>query len=259
MTAILEVEHLAKHFGALAAVNDLTFAVNQGETYGIAGPNGAGKTALFDVITGHSRATAGAVRFKGEEIQHLSANAISQRGIARTFQIAAILPSQTVLGTILAGRHFGKGHRLLAHLNFSSAEIDRACELAAMLDLDRRLGESTGLLSLFERKRLMIAAALATEPQILMLDEPVAGLTEAEGWQLIGYVEKIKSSGATIMLVEHIMSVLMRVSDRVMIMHQGAKIYEGSPSQAVEDREVVRLYLGSSGVAAGIAARGSHA
>ena len=112
MPPILEVEHLSKHFGALAAVNDLSFVVNEGETLGIAGPNGAGKTALFDVITGHSRCTGGVVRFKGEEIQQLTANSICQQGIARIFQIAAILPSQTVLGTILAGLHFGEGHRL---------------------------------------------------------------------------------------------------------------------------------------------------
>ena len=114
----------------------------------------------------------------------------------------------------------------------------------------------TCLLSLFERKRLMIAAALATAPSILMLDEPVAGLTESRGWRLIEYIEKVKATGVTIMLVEHIMSILMRVSDRVIIMHQGGKIYEGSPEEAVETEDVIRLYLGSPGMAAGVAAGG---
>lgn len=259
MPPILEVEHLSKHFGALAAVNDLSFVVNEGETLGIAGPNGAGKTALFDVITGHSRCTGGVVRFNGEEIQQLTANSICQQGIARIFQIAAILPSQTVLGTILAGLHFGEGHRLLARLSFSERELERAEELAESLDLTDRLGVQTSLLSLFERKRLMIAAALATAPSILMLDEPVAGLTEAEGWRLIEYVEKVKATGVTIMLVEHVMSILMRVSDRVLIMHQGAKIYEGSPEEAVKNEDVIRLYLGSAGMAAGVASEGPHA
>ena len=254
MPAILEVEHLSKHFGALAAVDDLTFAVNEGETLGIAGPNGAGKTVLFDVITGHLRSTSGLVRFRGQDIQTLTANSICQLGIARTFQIAAILPSQTVLGTILAGLHFGRAHRMLARLSFNEAEVERACELAATLDLDERMGTQASLLSVFERKRLMIAAALATAPTLLMLDEPVAGLTESEGWQLIDYVARVKATGVTVMIVEHIMSILMHVSDRVMIMHQGGKIYEGSPEDAVTDLDVIRLYLGSSGVSVGVEA-----
>ena len=258
MPAILEVEHLSKHFGALAAVDDLTFTVKEGETLGIAGPNGAGKTALFDVITGHLRSTGGLVRFKGQEIQTLTANAICQLGIARTFQIAAILPSQTVLGTILAGLHFGRARRMFARLSFNDAEVERACELAATLDLDERMGTQASLLSVFERKRLMIAAALATAPSLLMLDEPVAGLTENEGWQLIDYVTRVKATGVTVMIVEHIMSILMHVSDRVMIMHQGGKIFEGSPEDAVSDSDVIRLYLGSSGVSAGVEA-GHHA
>lgn len=252
VTSILEVEHLSKHFGALAAVDDLSFFASEGEALGIAGPNGAGKTALFDVITGHSRATGGVVRFRGEEIQTLTANAISQLGIARTFQLATILPSQTVLGTILAGLHFGRERRLLARFSFSEHEVARACEVATMVDLGDRLGVQTGLLSVFERKRLMMAAALATEPSILMLDEPVAGLTESEGWQLVGYIAKVKGTGVTIVLVEHIMSILMHVSDRVMIMHQGGKIFDGAPADAVADPDVIRLYLGASGVSAGV-------
>ena len=259
MAAILEVEHLSKHFGALAAVDDLSFSVSQGEILGIAGPNGAGKTALFDVITGQSRATAGVIRFDGQQIQSLSANAICQLGIARTFQIAAILPSQTVLGTILAGLHFGKSRHWFARLGFSSDEVAQARVLAEELELGDKLGTQTNLLSVYERKRLMIAAALATNPRILMLDEVVAGLTETEGWQLVEHVENVKSTGVAIVLVEHVMSVLMRVSDRVMIMHQGSKIFEGSPEDAVADPEVIRLYLGSSGVAAGVGPGGADA
>jgi branched-chain amino acid transport system ATP-binding protein len=259
VSAILEVEHLQKNFGALAAVNDLSFTVIEGETLGIAGPNGAGKTALFDVITGQSRASGGVVRFKGEEIQNLTASAICQRGLARTFQIAGILPSQTVLGTILGALHFGRQRRLVARLRFSSDEVSRAHELARRCDLQDRLGVETPLLSTFEKKRLMVAAAMATEPGLLMLDEPCGGLTEAEGWQLLGLVEEVKASGASVVLVEHIMSMLMKVSTRVMIIHQGDKIFEGDPADAVADREVIRLYLGSSGIAAGVGRRDSDA
>jgi branched-chain amino acid transport system ATP-binding protein len=259
VSAILEVEHLQKNFGALAAVNDLSFMVNEGETLGIAGPNGAGKTALFDVITGQSRASGGVVRFKGEEIQNLTASAICQRGLARTFQIAGILPSQTVLGTILGALHFGRQRRLVARLRFSADEVSRAHELARRCDLQDRLGVETPLLSIFERKRLMVAAAMATEPALLMLDEPCGGLTEAEGWQLLGLVDDVKAAGASIVLVEHIMSMLMKVSTRVMIIHQGGKIFEGDPADAIEDREVIRLYLGSTGIAAGVGRRDSDA
>ncbi len=259
MGVILEVDHLRKNFGALAAVDDLSFSVNEGETFGIAGPNGAGKTALFDVITGHSRASGGVVRFRGEEIQNVTASGICQRGVARTFQIAAILPSQTVLGTILAALHFGKRRRLAARLRFSQEEIARARELAHLFGLEDKLGESTTLLSLFERKRLMIAAAMATEPGILMLDEPCGGLTEAEGWQLVELVEQVKATGSTVVVVEHIMSILMKISDRVMIMHQGAKIFEGDPKDAVADRDVVRLYLGASSAVAAADQGGSDA
>jgi branched-chain amino acid transport system ATP-binding protein len=259
VNAILEVEHLQKNFGALAAVNDLSFNVNEGETLGIAGPNGAGKTALFDVITGQSRASGGVVRFKGEEIQNLTASAICQRGLARTFQIAGILPSQTVLGTILGALHFGKQRRLVARLRFSIDEISRAHELACRCDLQDRLSVETPLLSTFEKKRLMVAAAMATEPALLMLDEPCGGLTETEGWQLLGLVEEVKAAGASVVLVEHIMSMLMKVSTRVLIIHQGGKIFEGDPEDAVADPEVIRLYLGSSGIAAGVSRRDSDA
>jgi branched-chain amino acid transport system ATP-binding protein len=259
MSALLEVEHLQKNFGALAAVDDLSFTVNAGEMLGIAGPNGAGKTALFDVITGQTRASGGVVRFRGEEIQNLTASAICQRGLARTFQIAGILPSQTVLGTIVAALHFGKQRRLVARLRFSSDEIARAQELACLLNLHDRLDVQTTLLSVFERKRLMVAAAMATEPALLMLDEPCGGLTEAEGMQLLELVEKTKATDAGIVLVEHIMSILMKFSGRVMIIHQGSKIFEGEPKDAVEDREVIRLYLGSSGIAKDNGHRGSDA
>jgi branched-chain amino acid transport system ATP-binding protein len=250
--AILEVEHLQKNFGALAAVNDLSFSVNQGETLGIAGPNGAGKTALFDVITGHSRASGGVVRFRGEEIQNLTASAICQRGLARTFQIPGILPSETALGTIVTALHFGKQRRLVARLRFSHEEIDRACQVARVCGLEKRRDVQTTLLSVFERKRLMIGAAMATEPALLMLDEPCSGLSEAEGWELMGLVEEVKATGASVVLVEHIMSILMKVSGTVMVIHQGTKIFEGNPEDAVADHEVIRLYLGSSGIASGV-------
>jgi branched-chain amino acid transport system ATP-binding protein len=259
VSAILEVEHLQKNFGALAAVNDLSFSVSQGETLGIAGPNGAGKTALFDVITGHSRASGGVVRFRGDEIQTLTASAICQRGLARTFQIPAILPSETVLGTIATSLHFGRQRRLVARLRFSRDEIDRAREVARICGLEKRLEVQTTLLSVFERKRLMIAAAMATEPALLMLDEPCGGLTEAEGWELMALVEVVKATGASVVLVEHIMSILMKVSRTVMVIHQGAKIFEGTPDDAVVDHEVVRLYLGSARIASGVEEAGSNA
>jgi branched-chain amino acid transport system ATP-binding protein len=189
----------------------------------------------------------------------LPAHVICQMGIARTFQIAAIFPSQTVLATILAGCHFGHRGRRLASLRFTSEEVDRAREVASLLKLEDRLGTKADLLSVLDRKRLMIAAALVTEPTILMLDEPVAGLTEVEGRQLVEHIEHIKGRGTTIMLIEHVMSILMGVSDRVMIMNQGRKIFEGSPAEAVEDREVVRVYLGQAAASYSPAEEASNA
>jgi branched-chain amino acid transport system ATP-binding protein len=255
MVELLQVDRVSKHFGGLAAVDELTFEVHEGETFGIAGPNGAGKTALFDVLSGHSRASGGTIRLRDKEIQSRTASFICHLGIARSFQIPAMFVSQTVLGTILAAVHFGQHHSLLAGPSFRTRDLDEALEAAELVGLTDQLGRQAGSLTEFELKRLMLAAAVATSPTLLMLDEPVGGLTEIEAEQLVGFVEKVKARGTTILIIEHVMRVLMGVSDRVMIMNRGKKICEGTPADVVRDPDVIRVYLGTT-LAANLMAQG---
>ncbi|HJW74883.1 MAG TPA: ABC transporter ATP-binding protein [Thermoleophilia bacterium] len=245
MTVILETEALTKRFGALAAVDAVSFAVEEGEVFGIAGPNGAGKTTLFDVISGHAHATGGVVRFKGREIQRIPAFSICHLGMARTYQVASVLTTQTVLGNIILASYFGAERRRFAALNFDDAAIERAERSAEFVGLQDQLRQPGGLLSAYDRKRVMFAAALATDPDLLLLDEPAGGLSEDECLHLMDLIGRVKKQGVTVMIVEHVMSVLMRVSDRVMMMHQGARFFLGTPAEVQQHPDVIRVYLGN--------------
>ena len=250
--AILETEGLTKRYGALAAVDDVTCAVEQGEVFGIAGPNGAGKTTLFDVVSGHGRATDGVVRFKGQEIQHLPAYTICHLGLARTYQVASVLTTQTVLGNIVLASYFGHKKRSWAGFSFDAGAVERAEQAAEFVGLQDALGDPGELLSAFDRKRVMFAAALATRPELLLLDEPAGGLSDDECVHLIDLIRRVKAQGTTIMIVEHVMSVLMTVSDRVMMMHQGAEFFTGTPKEVQANPDVIKVYLGNVGIEAGV-------
>jgi len=250
--AILETEGLTKRYGALAAVDAVTCAVEQGEVFGIAGPNGAGKTTLFDVISGHGRATEGAVRFKGQEIQHLPAYTICHLGMARTYQVASVLTTQTVLGNIVLASYFGHKKRSWAGFSFDAGAVERAEQAAEFVGLQDALGDPGELLSAFDRKRVMFAAALATRPDLLLLDEPAGGLSDDECVHLIDLIRRVKEQGTTVMIVEHVMSVLMTVSDRVMMMHQGAEFFTGTPKEVQANPDVIKVYLGNVGIEAGV-------
>ena len=243
--ALLEARGLTKHYGGLAAVRDLSFTVARGEIFGIAGPNGAGKTTLFDVVSGHARASGGSVLLEGRRIDQLPAHAICQAGIARTFQIPAVFPGQTVLANAVVGAEFGHRPRFLSSLAFDKTIVVRAREALAVVGLADREREVAGRLSVFDTKRLMIASALATEPRLMLFDEPVGGLNATEIRASTDLIRGIRDSGMTIILIEHVMSALMAVSDRVMIMNHGAKLYEGTPAEVASDAEVVRVYLGT--------------
>jgi branched-chain amino acid transport system ATP-binding protein len=250
--AILETEGLTKRYGALAAVDAVTCSVEQGEVFGIAGPNGAGKTTLFDVVSGHGRATDGVVRFKGQEIQHLPAYTICHLGMARTYQVASVLTTQTVLGNIVLASYFGHKKRSWAGFSFDAGTVERAEQAAAFVGLQDALGDPGELLSAFDRKRVMFAAALATRPDLLLLDEPAGGLSDDECVHLIDLIRRVKAQGTTIMIVEHVMSVLMTVSDRVMMMHQGAEFFTGTPKEVQANPDVIKVYLGNVGIEAGV-------
>lgn len=247
--ALLEAANLTKHYGGLAAVRDLSFSVARGEIFGIAGPNGAGKTTLFDVISGHAPASGGSVVLDGRRIDGLAAHAICQAGIVRTFQIPAVFPGQTVLSNAVVGAEFGHRPRFFSSLRFAPDIVERARASLAFVGLADRETRVAGLLSVFDTKRLMIASALATEPRLMLFDEPVGGLNATEIRATMDLIRRIRDSGVTIILIEHVMSALMALSDRVMIMNHGEKLYEGSPAEVASDAEVVRVYLGTESTA----------
>jgi branched-chain amino acid transport system ATP-binding protein len=246
---LLEVRDLSKHYGGLAAVRELSFSVARGQIFGIAGPNGAGKTTLFDTISGHTRATTGQVLLEGRRIEHLPAHTICQQGIARTYQIPAVFPGQTVLANAMVGSEFGHRPRLLSTLGFGDGIVTRARDGLAFVGLADREAETAGRLSVFDTKRLMIASALATEPRLMLFDEPVGGLNATEIRAICDLIRAVRDAGITVVLIEHVMSALMSLSDRVMIMNHGAKLYEGTPAEVATDAEVVRVYLGTESTA----------
>jgi branched-chain amino acid transport system ATP-binding protein len=243
---LLEVAGLSKHYGGLAAVDDLSFVVREGEAFGIAGPNGAGKTTLFDTISGHARATQGRILFAGEQIQAWSSHAICQAGVARTFQIPAVFPEHTVLANIVIGSYYGDVARRLPGLRFDPDAIERARAAAAFVGLEAKLGAPGGPLALFDKKRLMIASAIASSPRLLMLDEPVGGLNRGEVDEVLDLIGNVRASGVTIVLIEHVMRALMSISDRVLVMNHGRLLFEGTPEDVQRHEEVIRVYLGTA-------------
>ena len=182
----------------------------------------------------------------GRPIQTMLTYAIRRSGLARTFQVSPVFRSQTVFGHIVIAAQFGGSDGRRSSLRFDAAELARAREVAQFVGLGDRLSDRADLLSTYDRKRLMIAAAIVTRPKLLMLDEPVGGLTGDEASDIMRLVGELKSEGLTILLIEHVMRVLVAVSDRVLVMHQGAKLFEGSPEAFRVDPEVVRVYLGGA-------------
>jgi branched-chain amino acid transport system ATP-binding protein len=245
MTTLLECHNVTKYYGGLAAVQDLSFQVDEGEIFGIAGPNGAGKTTLFDVISAHTLISAGEIYFRGIPIHKKPSYEIYRMGIARTFQIPVVFQSQSVLMNAVVGSQFGRrGQSLLGLLRFEEEVIQQASKSLALVGLAESAAASSANLSLFDKKRLMLASALATEPRILLLDEPVGGLNTNEIEEFMGLTRKIRDEGVTIIIIEHVMKALMGLSDRVLIMHYGQKLFEGSPEEASRDPQVLRVYLG---------------
>ncbi|SJN08001.1 Branched-chain amino acid transport ATP-binding protein LivG (TC 3.A.1.4.1) [Leucobacter sp. 7(1)] len=242
----LEVRAATKRYGGLTAVDRVSFEVRRGEIFGIAGPNGAGKTTLFDVITGMVRATSGEVLFEGTPIARSSIHEICHLGITRTFQKPSVFDSETVMGNAIVGAHFGSGKPWWKSLSRDPEVWDRAEAALEFVGLSDRAAEISGPLPVYDKKRLMIASALASSPTMLFLDEPFGGLTDEEIEALLRLLERINSSGITIVLIEHVMRALMALADRVLIMDQGRTLRQGEPGEVMSDPEVVRVYLGSS-------------
>lgn len=234
--SFLEVKKVSRFFGGLAAIKDVSFEVRKGEILGLIGPNGAGKTTLFNVINGFYHPSRGDVFFQDRKISGFKPHQICQRGIARTFQVVKPLQRMSVLDNVVASSF------LRARDKNHANEIAReSLQFTGLYD-DREV-ISKGL-PLGKRKRLEIARALATQPEVLLLDESFAGLNPAELDESIGIIHRIKDRGITIMIIEHHMKVIMAISDRIVVLNYGEKIAEGSPLEIRENPLVVEAYLG---------------
>jgi len=234
--SFFETRHLTKTFGGLTAVSDLSFHVDEGEIYGLIGPNGSGKTTVFNVITGYYPITSGTVFFKGQELKGLPTWKICKRGIGRTFQIVKPLRRMTVLENVMASAFNLTGK--------SSEARDRAIEVLDFCDLTKKQDFPAKGLTIGDRKRLEIARSLATGPQLLLLDETMAGLTPQEQAEGVGLIRKIRNSGITIIIVEHIMQVIMNICDRILCINYGQEIAKGTPLEVGNNQAVVEAYLG---------------
>jgi branched-chain amino acid transport system ATP-binding protein len=237
--SILHVEGLCKSFGGLVAIHNVRFTLNRGEILGVLGPNGSGKTTLFNIITGFIKPDSGEIRLNGKAITGLNPYQICRHGIARTFQIVKCFRRVTVLENVMAGRAYGK--KPSKGMKQAKSEANELLELGGLFEKRFMLAEQLGHT---EMKRLETIMAMATRPDLLLLDEMMAGLNPSETEDAIQYVKRIKDQGVSIMVVEHVMRAVMELSDRVMVINAGQKIAEGIPREIIGNEEVIKVYLG---------------
>jgi len=233
---ILEVRSFTKHFGGLTAIKDLSFELNKGEILGIIGPNGAGKTTLFNLITGVHRPDTGTVIFKGGDITGLRPHQVCERGIARTFQITQPFANLSVLENVKIGAY--------SRIRSTRGAIDEALQTLERVGLYEKRNDLASTLSIGHRKKLELAKAMATRPELILLDEVVAGLNSRETNDMIEHINMIQKQGITILLIEHVMKAIMSLSDRIIVIHYGEKIAEGKPEVISKNEKVIEAYLG---------------
>jgi branched-chain amino acid transport system ATP-binding protein len=250
---ILATRGMSKHFQGLVAVNELDFTVREGEIFGLIGPNGSGKTTTLNLLTGFLRPDSGEVLHNGEPIQGWAPSKIAERGLVRTFQLTNVFGGLSVEDNVVHAQHIGARDGILGsllqtprHRREQARLRARAYELLEFVRVaPERWPVPAGDLSAGEQRRLEIAIALATEPRVVLLDEPASGLNQEEVEELVGVLEGLSEQGVTVVLVEHNMRLVLNVCDRLVVLNFGAKIAEGLPAEISENEEVITSYLGA--------------
>jgi branched-chain amino acid transport system ATP-binding protein len=252
----LETKHLTKKFGGLTAVNHVDFTIEQGKINAIIGPNGAGKSTFFNLISGFYPPSTGKVIFKGKDITHLPSNKIAELGVARTFQTTNLFEQSTVLDNVIIGHRLRTKSNLLdaifrthRHKSEEAQCREKAIDVLDFVGLNKVAHKLVGSLTQEEKKRTAFALALATDPEIVFLDEPAAGVNPDETEGLGELMKKMVQKGITVCLIEHKMQMIMKIADNIMVLNYGEKIAEGSPEEIRNNDMVIKAYLGGSAIA----------
>ncbi|WP_342599811.1 ABC transporter ATP-binding protein [Psychrobacillus sp. FSL H8-0483] len=249
---VLELKNITKNFGGISALTDVSFKINEGEIFGLIGPNGAGKTTLFNVITNMFSPTSGEISFLGEKISGLKPHKITDKGICRTFQNIRLFSQMSVLENVLVGGHcrsksgvINSVLRTKSQRKEETNSLEAALELLELVGLSKFQDSSAENLAYGQQRRLEIARALASNPKLLLLDEPAAGMNETETESLFDLIKKVQKRGVTVLLIEHDMPFVMKLCDRITVLNFGKKLAEGTPAEIQNNQEVIEAYLGA--------------